>query len=46
MSRLLAFIREWLWPRLPEEVAVWRVDRDGRVYLPERRVVLRAKKHA
>lgn len=46
MNRLIAFFREWLWPKFPEEASVWRVDRDGRVYLPERRVILRAKKHA
>lgn len=46
MNRLVALVREWLWPNLPDDVPVWRVDRDGRVYLPERRVILRAKKHA
>lgn len=42
MSKIISIIAGWFQAR-KETVTPWLVDRDGRVYLPERRVVLKAK---
>lgn len=44
IHRAFAFLREWLWPEIDPPVVVWRVDREGNVYLPERRVVLKSSR--
>lgn len=42
IRRALDFMRGWLWPEI-DPATVWRVDREGNVYLPGRRVVLKGR---
>lgn len=43
MGAIIAWIRSLFLPAIEKKPDAWLIDRDGRVYKPERKIVLKAR---